>query len=147
MDEVLISMARSMATRGTCSRGKVGAVLARDGRVLSTGYNGAPSGLPHCAHPTHETDPISKAPSSVDTCGSSVHAEANAVAFAARNVVPVDGATLYCTHAPCLQCAFLIINAGVSRVVYERGYRDPRGLEKLAEAGVGILEICVGGQQ
>ena len=139
MDDVLLGVAQLMAQRGTCSRGHIGAVIARDGRVLSTGYNGAPAGLPHCSHPPGEENIIATADPGVETCAGSVHAEANAVAFAARHGVSVGGATLYCTHAPCLPCAFLIVNAGISRVVYERDYRDRRGLERLVEAGVNVV--------
>lgn len=128
MDAVLLETARVMATRGTCSRARVGAVLAVDGRICSTGFNGSPHGLPHCAHPVDEDY--------VETCTTAVHAEANAVAFAARHGVSIQGTTLYCTHTPCVHCAMLLVNAGTVRVVCATRYRDLTGVRVLRAAGV-----------
>lgn len=133
MDDVLLDVARVMSRRGTCTRLRVGAVLAVDGRICATGHNGAPSGLPHCSHPTDE-------PSDVETCQTSVHAEANAVAFAARHGVSIAGATLYCTHTPCVHCAMLLVNAGISAVVCALRYRLSAGVDVLRSAG---LELWV----
>lgn len=127
-DAVLLGCAEQIARRSTCSRLAVGAVLAREGRILSTGYNGAPVGMPHCSH---ENDP--SAP-----CTQAVHAETNAVAYAARHRGGADGAVLYLTHAPCLACSGLLINAGIARVVYARAYRSVLGLERLNRSGIGI---------
>ena len=129
-DEMLISVAHQVALRGTCSRLKVGAVLARSGRILSTGYNGAPSGMPHCEHPIRED--------SSSGCTISVHAETNAVAWAARCGVEVAGAELFCTDAPCLECAKVVINAGIIRVVFERPYRLTAGEDLLRAANVPV---------
>lgn len=124
-DAMLLDVARVVATRATCGRLHVGAVLAREGRVLSTGYNGAPAGLPHCTlHAVGES------------CRRAVHAETNAIAFAARHGVPAAGATLYLTHSPCVGCAGLLVNAGVVEVVYDQPYRDPAGIDLLERAGV-----------
>ena len=128
-DVVLLDMAEQVARRGTCSRLKVGALLVRDGRVLSSGRNGAPAGLEHCQHEADEP------------CEVSVHAETNAIAFAARAQGGAEGASLYLTHAPCLACSGLLINAGVSRVFYRHAYRDLRGASRLADAGV--LVVCI----
>lgn len=123
IDQTLLATARVMAGRGTCSRLQVGAVVARDSRVVSSGWNGSPSGMAHC---THLDD---------NPCVISVHAEANAIAFAARAGVSTAGTTLYCTHAPCYDCAKLILNAGITRVVYAEKYRSEEGLTLLKAGG------------
>ena len=124
MDQTLIRIASVMAERGTCSRAHVGAVVARNGRIISTGYNGAPAGLPHCAHTCACAPAGGLAPNvdhwpscpAVQPCTISVHAEANAIAFAARAGVATEGTDMYVTMSPCVQCARLIINAGIARV-------------------------------
>jgi dCMP deaminase len=131
MDSTLLQVATVMSLRGTCSRQQNGAVVARDGRVLATGYNGTPSGMRHCVHSPDE-------PSDVG-CAYAVHAEANAVAFAARHGVSLDGATLYVTTSPCVPCAQLVINAGIVQVVAGRAYRLLDGANLLNEAGVKML--------
>lgn len=140
MEQVLLDIAAVMAARSTCSRGQVGAVIARDGRILSSGYNGAPAGMKHCLHPPGEyaADDGTAAAGCATTsrCTTSVHAEANAIAFAARHGVALDDAALYCTLAPCVCCAQLIINAGLAGVVYGAAYHDPAGVNLLREAGL-----------
>jgi dCMP deaminase len=130
MDETLLEVAAVIARRGTCTRLRVGAVLAVDSRVCATGFNGAPHGLPHCDHDPSESSLVHP------TCTTSVHAEANAVAFAARHGVSIVGASLYCTHTPCVHCAMLLINAGIVRVVCKMWYRDGSGVEILRDAGI-----------
>lgn len=126
-DQLLIEVAKLMAQRSTCNRAHVGAVIAREGRIISTGYAGTPSGLPHC---TPENCNAS-AP-----CHRTVHAEAGAIAYAARNGIAVEGATIYCTHSPCLECAKILINAGIRKVIYDQAYRKTEGLDLLREAGI-----------
>lgn len=130
VESVLMQTAHAFSSRSTCSRLHVGAVLARDSRVIATGYNGAPAGMPHCRHQT-----------AGEPCISAVHAEANAVAFAARHGIATDGATLYVTHSPCLECAKLLVNAGVARVIYATRYRLADGLRLLAICGVDAEHI------
>jgi dCMP deaminase len=134
--EMLMRTAAVISGRGTCERAFVGAVIAKEGRIISTGYVGAPAGLPHC---TDVGDEIG----ADGGCTRTVHAEANAIAFAARAGTSTDGAELYCTHSPCLKCAQLIINAGIERVYFENYYRDLAGLALLDAAGIGILEVPV----
>lgn len=129
-DIVLMGFAALTSTRGTCSRLEVGAIAAKDGRVLSSGYNGAPTGLAHCVH-DEEGVP----------CRRAIHAEANAVAFAAKHGVSLEGATVYITHSPCFSCAQLMINSGIVRIVYSHLYRDTSPLELLAEAGITVEQI------
>ena len=129
-EDMLFEMARTVANRSTCDRLHVGAVLSRDGRVISLGYNGAPAGVEHCKHPATEALGIG--------CTLAVHAEANAIAFAAKHGVATAGAELHVTHMPCLKCAQLIINAGIVRVSYIKAYRDPSGIILLKEGGVNV---------
>ena len=126
IDEAMLATAAVWAARNTCSRLAVGAVLARDRRILSSGYNGAPAGLPHCVH--EDEGP----------CAIAVHAEANALLFAGRHGASTLDTTMYCTHAPCLACSGLLLNAGVARVVYRQPFRSQDGLARLAAGGVKV---------
>lgn len=139
MDHVLLEMAEAMSRRGTCGRARVGVVVALDGRVCSTGYNGAPAGIGHCRHPVDERS--ADRPADAPACATAVHAEANAVSFAARHGVALAGATLYTTLSPCVPCAQLVINAGITRVVYAVGYRSTDGLRLLEEANLLVQSI------
>lgn len=124
-EDVLIQQAAQVSRLGTCNRLRVGAVIARGQRVLSSGYNGAPAHMPHCDHGPDESG-----------CRATVHAEANAIVWAARQGVQTDGSILYVTHTPCLECAKLIINAGIWRVVFLDDYRLTEGKELLNAAGI-----------
>lgn len=129
--DVLMAVAMVMATRSTCNRLQVGCVIAKDGRIISTGYAGAPSGLPHCGPECNPDNP----------CNNTVHAEAGAIAYAARHGIAVEGATIYCTHSPCLACAKLIINSGIQEVIYDQEYRDKSGVELLLKAGKSVRHV------
>ncbi len=139
LDEYFMEIAKVVAKRSTCLRQKVGAVIVKDKRILATGYNGAPSGLPHCDEVGCLREKL-KIPSGErqELCRG-VHAEQNAIIQAAKFGISVDGATLYSTHCPCIVCAKIIINAGIKRVVYGREYADRNGLELLKEAGIEIV--------
>lgn len=132
---VLMHMAEAQAERGTCSRAQVGVVIAREGRVLVTGYNGAPAGMLHCNH--NPANFIDQLPAEAG-CLTSVHAEANAVAYAARFGVALEGATLYTTYTPCLACAQIIINAGIRGVVALHAYRLTTGVDLIRQAGLSM---------
>lgn len=123
--QTLLTVAAVIAQRSTCNRLNVGAVVAREGRILTTGYNGPPSGIDHCQHEEFETQ-----------CNLAVHAEMNAIAFAARYGMATQGAELFVTHAPCHNCAKLIINAGIVRVYYTMEYRLTHGVDLLEDANV-----------
>ncbi|MDW8106913.1 MAG: cytidine/deoxycytidylate deaminase family protein [Armatimonadota bacterium] len=127
-DEYFMEIARLVATRATCPRRSVGAVIVLDKRILATGYNGAPTGLAHCT----EVGCYIVA----GHCVRALHAEQNAILQAALNGVSTRGATIYVTHQPCSHCAKMIINAGIQRVVFEGDYPDEFALELFAEAGV-----------
>lgn len=131
-DELLGNIAKLVARRSTCLRSSVGAVLAREGRIISMGYNGAPSGMPHCEPETCGPD---------EGCERTVHAEANAIAFAAKTGIETDGSTLYTTHSPCNDCAKLLINAGIKRVIYWEKYRDPAPVNLLMASGVDVEQF------
>lgn len=126
-------MAKLVAERGTCERAQVGAVIVRGGRVISMGYNGAPPGMDHCTEVGCELD------IDISGCQRTVHAEANAIAFAARAGISTEGTEMYCTHAPCYACAKLMLSAGIKACHYNIEYRDGRGLEILKTGGVAIV--------
>lgn len=121
--------ARLWSRRGTCSRLQVGAVLARDDRIISIGYNGAPSRQVHCLHIDDSA------------CIVSSHAEENVLHFAARHGLPTLGASMYVTHAPCYACSRGIVNSGIAEVFYGERYRDSRGLDLLLSAGVKVSRL------
>jgi dCMP deaminase len=136
--QTLLDVAALIARRSTCNRLSVGAVVAREGRILTTGYNGPPSGMPHCDHPPGEVirKYINLTAKDTGSCTAAVHAERNALAFAARYGMATDGAELFVTHSPCLNCAQSIIQAGIVMVYYGLEFRDLSGLDLLEAAGV-----------
>ena len=122
-DEYFMGIAQQVASRATCDRGKSGAVLTKDKRVIATGYVGAPSGLPHCDEVGHLMKTIiDEDEHRKQHCVRTTHAEQNAIVQAARHGVSIEGSTLYCKMEPCLDCAKMIINAGIKRVVAEKRY-------------------------
>jgi dCMP deaminase len=120
-----------VAKRSTCDRARVGAVIVKDKRILTTGYNGSPAGLPHCDDVGHLMVG--------GHCVRTLHAEQNAIIQAALHGVSVAGGTIYVTHQPCLTCAKMIINAGLRRVVYAGVYPDENAVAFLREAGVQLV--------
>ena len=141
-DDYFMDMTELVATRSTCLRRQVGAVIVRDRHIISTGYNGAPKGVPHCAEkggclreklgvPSGEKHELCRA----------LHAEQNAIIQAATLGHSVEGATMYVTHQPCIICAKMIINAGIERIVVRNGYPDELSVEMLAEAGRKVVVL------
>lgn len=133
-DEYFMEIARTVATRATCPRASVGAVLVREHRILTTGYNGSPRGVAHC---TEVGCTLVN-----DHCLRATHAEANAVVQGALHGVNLSGSTAYCTHQPCVNCSKLLISAGVRKIVYETAYPDPIAQELLSEAGVALVPFA-----
>lgn len=131
-EELYLAIAQLLRTQSTCRRGKVGAVLVRDRRIIATGYNGSPPGMPHCIELGCDVD----ANDHVGGCRRAIHAEANVLAFAARHAGGAGGSTLYSTHGPCLKCAQLIISAGIESVVFQTPYRLSEGVELLDRASI-----------
>ena len=139
LDEYFMEISSVVATRSTCLRHHVGAVLVRDKRILSTGYNGAPTGLSHCLEVGCRRENVESGYRH-ELCRA-VHAEQNAIIQAAIHGVSTSGATLYCTHQPCILCAKIIINSQIRRVVYGNPYPDDEALRFLEEAGVEVSMI------
>jgi len=132
-DEYFMEIGRTVATRSTCPRLSVGCVLTRDRRILTTGYNGAPSGVAHCT----EIGCVI-----VDGhCQRATHAEANAIVQAALHGVRIEGSSAYCTHQPCIHCSKLFISSGIVRIVYESAYPDRLATDLLSEAGVALVHF------
>jgi dCMP deaminase len=137
-DQYFMDIARQVATRATCDRKHVGAVVVRDRTILSTGYNGSIRGLPHCDEVGHMMEN--------GHCVATVHAEANAILQAAKNGVRIDGATLYTTASPCWPCFKLIANSGCVRIVYGEFYRDPRIFEIASQLKLELVSLETSGQ-
>lgn len=127
-DEQLMMNALVAAMRSTCGRRQVGAVASLNGRPLSSGYAGPPSGADHCTPECVELHKLG--------CRRTIHAEQNAIAWAARHGVALHGAELHVTLSPCWECAGLIINSGIMRVAYLEQYRNPEGIYRLHDAGI-----------
>ncbi len=129
-----MQIAQTVATRATCPRLSVGAVLVREHRILTTGYNGAPKGVAHCAE--------AGCMLVNEHCARATHAEANAIVQGALHGIELQGATAYCTHEPCVNCSKLLISAGVVKIVYDVAYPDRIAKELLAEAGVATVQFA-----
>ena len=117
-DVYFMNIAQVVASRSTCPRKFVGAVIVRDKTILSTGYNGSIRGMPHCTEVGHMME--------ADHCVATIHAEANAIIQAAKNGVMIDGGAIYVTASPCWSCFKMIANGGIRRIVYGEFYRDER---------------------
>ena len=140
-DEYFMEVTNAIAKRATCSRGRSGCVIARDQRLLVSGYEGAPKGFPHCDEVGHQFKKMVHGDGTItEHCVRTVHAEQNAIAQAAKLGVSIDGGTLYCRMTPCRVCAMLIINCGIVRVVCERRYHDGAESEAMFRQGGVQLE-------
>ena len=135
-DEYFLNVAEQVATRSTCDRKHVGAVIVRDKTILSTGYNGSLRGAPHCDELGHDMEN--------GHCVRTVHAEANAVAQAAKNGVRLADADIYVTASPCLTCFKLVANAGIQTVYYKEFYRDDRITGYAQQANVKLVFMGAG---
>jgi dCMP deaminase len=132
-DEYFMEIAKVVASRATCDRKHVGAVLVRDRTILSTGYNGSIRGLPHCDEAGHMMED--------GHCVATIHAEANAIIQAAKNGVGIEGSTIYTTASPCWPCFKLIANAGCKRIVFGEFYRDARIFEYAQKVGLELTGL------
>lgn len=135
-DEYFMAITDQVAERATCKRRRIGAVLVKDKRILATGYNGTPAGLAHCEDVGCLREQRGIPSGTQHELCRGIHAEQNAVIQAARHGIAIDGATVYCTHQPCVLCAKILINAGVQEIVYREAYPDELAQEMLAEAGI-----------
>jgi dCMP deaminase len=139
-DEYFLHIAEAVSTRADCNRGKIGAVLVRDRRILSTGYNCAPKGLPHCSEAgCLVKKEINENGEQHERCVRTVHAELNSIVQAAVHGVRTDNSTLYGIYKPCSVCMKALINAGIKRVVVKRDYHDELTDKFAGEAGVEIV--------
>jgi dCMP deaminase len=130
-----------VAERSTCLRRAVGAVLVKDKRILSTGYNGSPSNLKHCAEVGCLREKLGIESGKMHELCRGIHAEQNAIIQAAYHGVSVKGAIIFCTNQPCSICARMIINAGIKKIYYQSGYADSLAKELLDEAGIELQQI------
>ena len=136
-DEYFMSIAQVVATRSTCPRKYVGAVIVRNRTILSTGYNGSIRGMPHCSDVGHMMED--------GHCVATIHAETNAIIQAARNGVMIDGATNYVTASPCWNCFKQLANAGIVRIVYGEFYRDDRIFQVAHQIGIELVHVPLPG--
>lgn len=134
-DEYFMRIAIQAAARSTCDRKHVGAVIARDKTILSTGYNGSIRGMPHCDDVGHMLEN--------DHCIATVHAEANAIIQAAKNGTAINGADIYITASPCWNCFKLIANSGIKKILYLEFYRDDRILHIAPQAGIELVSVVL----
>lgn len=147
--ELLMQVAELYAKRSSCTRGHVGAVIVKGGRILSCGYNGAPAGMQQCDEVGCEILTVKPVVDELDFhddemelgCQRTIHAEANAIVWAARSGVPTLDCEMYSTHSPCASCARLIVAAGISRFFYRTDYRAAR-LDILDQACVPIQKLA-----
>ena len=137
-DSYFMEITKLVASRSSCLRRSVGAVLVKDKRILATGYNGAPAGMKRCEEVDCLREKLHVPSGQRHELCRGLHAEQNAIIQAARQGTEIVGSTLYCTTAPCSLCAKMLINAGVVRIVYEGSYPDERALEFFKEAGVKV---------
>ena len=136
-DEYFMGIATQVATRATCDRKHVGAVIVRDRSILATGYNGSIRGLEHCDEVGHMMEE--------GHCVRTIHAEANAIIQAAHNGVGIDGAAIYVTASPCWACFRMIANAGLVKIVFGEFYRDQRIFDFAKRLGIELVKVGEGG--
>jgi len=132
-EKYFMNIAREVATRSTCNRKHVGAVIVRNKTILSTGYNGSIRGLAHCDEAGHEMEN--------EHCIRTIHAEANAIVQAARHGIRIDDSEIYVTASPCYDCFKLIANAGIRKIYYSEFYRDERILEHARELQIELVDL------
>ncbi len=144
-DQRFMEMCELVSTWSSCYKTdrKVGAVIVKNKRIIATGYNGAPAGIQSCVERGEcLRNKLGIASGTRHEICYAVHAEQNAIIQAARGIASVEGATLYCTHQPCTICAKMIINAGITRVVFKNGYPDEFSLKLFDEAGVELVRMA-----
>lgn len=134
-DDIYMNLASDLAARSHCVRAQVGAVLTKDTRIISIGYNGPPPGTHNCDEEWPDTgcDKDSRG-----SCSLALHAEENAILFATKNGANIEGGTLYCTLSPCIACARLILSSGIKKVLYRNSYAEYKGLA--SDEGVDFLK-------
>ena len=139
-DEYFMSIVDLVKTRSTCLRRQVGALIVKDKRILASGYNGAPVGCKHCAEVGCIRNELNIPSGQRHEICRATHAEQNAIAQAAYSGTSIKNATMYVTTQPCVLCAKLCINAGISKIIFKGDYPDELSMELLQEAGVRVLK-------
>ena len=140
-DRYFLDLCEAIAKRATCARGRCGCVIVKDKRIMTTGYVGAPAGLPHCDEAGHDLRKVIDYNDNITQhCVRTLHAEQNAIIQAARFGIPLEGATLFCKMTPCRTCAMMIINAGIKCVVCENHYHaDGDTIQLFRQADVKLV--------
>jgi dCMP deaminase len=141
-EEYFMDISVLVAKRSTCLRRAVGAVIVKDKRILSTGYNGAPSGIRHCGEVGCLRETLKIASGERHELCRGIHAEQNAIIQAAYHGVSIAGASLYCTNLPCSICTKMIINAGIKKIYYQAGYADELSIDLLKEAPIEVVHLA-----
>ena len=141
-DAYFMGIARLVASRSTCLRRQVGAVLVKDRNILATGYNGTPSGISHCEQTGCLRQQLGVPSGERHELCRGLHAEQNALIQAAKHGVAIAGATLYCTNSPCSICSKMIINAGLEKIIFQDGYPDSLSLQMLSEAAIELRPLA-----
>jgi len=134
-EQYFMSIAKEVATRSTCDRKHVGALIVKDKTILSTGYNGSIRGMPHCDEVGHLMEN--------NHCVATIHAETNAILQAAKNGVMIDRAEVYITASPCWPCFKMLANAGIKKIYYGEFYRDERIFDVAKRIGIELIHIHV----
>jgi dCMP deaminase len=138
-----MGIAVMVASRSTCLRRQVGAVIVRDKRILATGYNGAPAGLRHCGEIGCVRERLKVASGERHELCRAIHAEQNAIIQASSSGVSLRDSVMYTTHHPCVLCSKIIINAGIKRVIYSQGYPDELSRTILKESKLAVEKLGV----
>ena len=140
-DQYFMDITHLVATRSSCLRRQVGALLVKDRNILATGYNGVPSGITHCESAGCLRERLNVPSGERHELCRGLHAEQNAIIQAAKHGTNINGATLYCTTMPCIICTKMIINAGITRVIYGEGYADELAREMIREAAIEVVHF------
>jgi dCMP deaminase len=140
-DQYFMDITHLVATRSSCLRRQVGAVLVKDRNILASGYNGVPSGIAHCEAAGCLRERLGVPSGERHELCRGLHAEQNAIIQAAKHGTNINGATLYCTTMPCIICTKMIINAGITTVIYGEGYADDLAREMIGESGINVRQF------
>lgn len=140
-DEYFMSIAEMVKTRSTCTRRQVGAVIVKDKRILTTGYNGTPTGLKHCDEAGCLREQLGIPSGQRHELCRGIHAEQNAIIQAANFGVPIQGSTIYVTLSPCILCTKMLINSGITRIVTKEAYDDELALKMLEECSIKYIKL------
>ena len=146
-EEYFMNITKLVANRSTCRRRSVGAIIVKNKRILTTGYNGAPSGVKHCLESGCLRQDMKVASGERHELCRGVHAEQNAIIQAALHGVSIRDAILFCTNQPCSICAKMIINSGIRKIYYLSGYADTLSQELFAEAAVEVIRLGIDRQE